>query len=168
MRMKSWRLSSAANACLPVILHKVPGCLRPRKSAHNAFMQGCCHNARRRQQTLSSLHIKLTKSQSLEEWRWLYLRLSMGKSHNVEDRRLTSWFTVFCCSWTTWLINYSTDRLLCNFCWKYNLCSTNFKCKMKCVQINSRKLTVQINLSFKVNWEGSIKRSNKSRYLRRA
>lgn len=61
MRTKSWWLSSAANACLPVILPKVPGFLTAHKSAHNAFMQGLCRNAQRRQQIFflfSSLHIK--------------------------------------------------------------------------------------------------------------
>lgn len=51
MRAKSWWLSSAANACLPVILPKVPGFLTAHKSAHNAFMQGLCRNAQRRRQT---------------------------------------------------------------------------------------------------------------------
>lgn len=51
MRTKSWWLSSAANACLPVILTKVPGFLTAHKSAHNAFMQGLRRNAQRRQQT---------------------------------------------------------------------------------------------------------------------
>lgn len=50
MRMKSWRLSSPANVCLPVIPCKVPGFLPAQKSAHNAFMGGLCHNARRRRQ----------------------------------------------------------------------------------------------------------------------
>lgn len=56
MRTKSWWLSSAANACLPVILPKVPGFLTAHKSAHNAFMQGLCRNAQRRQQIFFSSH----------------------------------------------------------------------------------------------------------------
>lgn len=56
MRTKSWWLSSAANACLPVILSKVPGFLTAHKSAHNAFMQGLCRNAQRRQQIFFFSH----------------------------------------------------------------------------------------------------------------
>lgn len=80
MRMKSWWLSSAANACLPVILPKVPGFLTAHKSAHNAFMQGLCRNAQRRRQTFflfSSLHIK-SHSSSEKQGR-LDLRLRTRK-----------------------------------------------------------------------------------------